>query len=82
MKYGIDPICEEYLGSVKIPTTDLLGTKKNQISMTEVAIDKLTEYACEDADCCWRLYELFSPMITHKKLGEFTKILNVHLYLF
>jgi DNA polymerase-1 len=65
--YGIDALALEYLGITKIPTTDLMGPKK-QIAMTDVPLEKLAEYASEDADCCLRLFELFKPMITHKKL--------------
>lgn len=70
MKYGIDSLCEEYLGLTKIPTSELLGAKKDKKTMLDVDIQVLTEYACEDVDCCLRLHEMFSPMIIHKKLTK------------
>jgi DNA polymerase-1 len=70
MKFGIDSLCEEYLGLTKIPTTDLLGKKKDGKTMLDVELPVLSEYACEDVDCCFRLYEMFTPMIIHKKLTE------------
>jgi DNA polymerase-1 len=45
----------------KIPTTDLLGVGKSQVTMREVPIERVAEYACEDADCTWRLRKCFEP---------------------
>ena len=38
--------------------------------MLDVSLEKLTEYACEDADYCLRLHEVFSPMIVNKNLSR------------
>jgi len=65
--YGMDALSLEYLGITKIPTTSLMGPKK-QLSMADVPIDQLSTYACEDADCCFRLYEIFRPTLINKKL--------------
>lgn len=67
VSFGIDQLAADYLGIAKIPTSSLIGSK-GQISMTSVELPALAEYACEDADCCYRLYELFKPMLTNRKL--------------
>lgn len=72
MKFGIDSLCEEFLGIGKIKTTDLLGAKKDK-SMTEVPLDVISEYACEDTDCCLRLFNIFSPQITAQGLTKVYK---------
>ena len=41
--------------SRKIPTTDIIGKGKDQISMADAPIEKVGEYACEDADMTMRL---------------------------
>lgn len=57
--FSLDFMSEKFLSIKKIPTTALIGEKKStQISMKDVPIDALSEYACEDADCCLRLYDL------------------------
>ena len=79
MKYGIDSLSEEYLGLIKTPTSNLLGTKKDKKTMLDVELETLKDYACEDADCCLRLHVLFSPMIIHKKLNLVYKDIECQL---
>jgi DNA polymerase-1 len=57
-KFGLDACSERYLGIAIIPTSDLIG-KKGEIPMADVAIDRLSYYAGEDADCCLQLDERF-----------------------
>jgi DNA polymerase-1 len=54
-RHGLDELALTYFDLTKIPTTDLIGTGKNQITMDKVPVDKVGEYACEDADVTWRL---------------------------
>lgn len=60
LQYGIDKLALDLLKFKKIPTSDLLGTGKNQITMDRVELPVITRYAAEDVDICWRLYELLS----------------------
>lgn len=62
--FGIDHLSQKFLKFKKIPTSDLIGPK-GLISMSDVALEKLFVYACEDAACAYRLGELFI-----KKLHE------------
>lgn len=54
--FGIDALSRTYLGVEKIPTTALMGGKY-QIPMQDAPVDKVSLYACEDADCCLRLHQ-------------------------
>ncbi len=72
-RHNLDELTLEKFGVVKIPITDLIGKGKDQISMQDVPIDKITEYACEDADYTARLKELFEKELKEKEL---TKILT------
>lgn len=63
--HNLDDISLEYLDVKKIPTESLIGTGKKQITMAEVPLEKISEYACEDADCVFRL----APVL-EKKLKE------------
>lgn len=61
--HNLDQMSLERLGIRKIPTTDLIGTGKSQITMREVPVEKVARYACEDADCTWRLREVLAPQL-------------------
>ena len=65
--FGLDPLSEQFIGINKIPTSQLIG-KKGEKSMLDVPIEELTTYACEDADCCLRLYNIFDPMLINRNL--------------
>jgi DNA polymerase-1 len=73
LQYGIDRLAEDLLRFRKIPTTDLIGKGKIQITMDRVDLPRITCYASEDADICWRLYELLS-----KKLDEHPALRKLH----
>ncbi len=54
-RHGLDDLALRFFDLQKIPTTALIGTGKAQITMAEVPVEKVAEYACEDADATWRL---------------------------
>ena len=66
-QFNIDALSLEYLNLRKIPTKDLIGTGQKQLTMAEVALEKVAEYACEDADAAYRLREVLEPPL--KKSG-------------
>jgi DNA polymerase-1 len=48
----------------KIATHELIGKKgKDQLSMREVEIERISEYACEDADYALRLSTVLEPLL-------------------
>ncbi|MCH4553986.1 DNA polymerase I [Aestuariibaculum lutulentum] len=66
MRHNMDVLAETYLNYTPISIETLIGKKgKNQLSMRQVALDKQTEYAVEDADITLQLKEHFE-----KELGE------------
>lgn len=65
---NLDALALEYLHVAKTPTTDLIGTGKKQITMREVPLEKITQYACEDADLTWRLQEMLAPLLKENEL--------------
>ncbi|MCK6440013.1 MAG: DNA polymerase I, partial [Planctomycetes bacterium] len=65
---GLDQLAHELLGYDCIPITKLIGTdKKTQISMAEVPLQDICEYASEDADIALRLSQVLAPEL--EKLG-------------
>ena len=62
--HGIDAMARDLLGYTKIETHELLGKGKNQITFADVETTRTVNYAVEDADIAWRLYELLEKKIT------------------
>ena len=56
-RHGLDSLALSYFGLQKIPTSAIIGKGKNQVTMAEVMVEQVAEYACEDADVTFRLYE-------------------------
>lgn len=69
LRHGMDYLAETYLKYKTVPIESLIGAKgKNQRSMRSVPIDKICEYAAEDADITLRLKNLFAPKLTSEGL--------------
>jgi len=73
-RHGMDILAETYLNYTPVSITELIGNKgKNQGNMRDVEIEKVKEYAAEDADITWQLYETFQPLLKEtntEKLAE------------
>jgi DNA polymerase-1 len=61
--HGMDELSERYLGHRPISFKDVAGTGKTQKSFAQVALDKATEYAAEDADVTLRLWKTLKPRL-------------------
>ncbi len=61
--HGMDELCERHLGHTAIAFKEVCGTGKKAIPFGEVPLDKATEYAAEDADITWRLYQHLKPRL-------------------
>lgn len=61
MRHNMDILAETYLKYSPKSIETLIGKKgKNQISMREVALEEIKEYAAEDADITLQLKEVFT----------------------
>ncbi len=68
MRHNLDFLSETYLGYSPVSIESLIGKKgKKQGSMRDVELEKITEYASEDADLALQLFEQFDPAL--KKNG-------------
>lgn len=61
--HGIDSLSRELLQYEKIPTQDLIGKGRSQITFDKIETDRTCTYACEDADIAWRLREVLKQQI-------------------
>lgn len=68
LRHGMDYLADTYLKYKTIPIENLIGPKgKNQLSMRDVPIAQIAEYAAEDADVTLKLKNYFAPEL--KKEG-------------
>ena len=63
-RHGMDVLSENYLGYKPVSITALIGPKgKNQGNMRDVEIEKIKNYAAEDADVTLQLKNVFEPKL-------------------
>lgn len=62
-RLSIDALSADYLKLPKISIKELIGSGKSQISMRDVPLEKICEYACEDADYALRLTHHLKPLL-------------------
>ncbi|GAA4927961.1 DNA polymerase I [Mucilaginibacter defluvii] len=73
-RHNMDILAENYLGYTPVSITSLIGPKgKNQGNMRDVEIEKIKDYAAEDADITLQLKQVFEPKI---KQAEAEKLIN------
>jgi DNA polymerase-1 len=64
MRHNMDVLSETYLNYSPVSIETLIGPKgKNQLSMRNVPLEAIKEYAAEDADVTFQLKEVFKPML-------------------
>ncbi len=57
--HDLDTLSFTILGKEKIPITDLIGKGKDQKALSDVPLEDVAEYSCEDADMTLRLLRHF-----------------------
>ncbi|MCH1473473.1 MAG: DNA polymerase I [Bacteroidia bacterium] len=70
-RHSMDILAEKYLNYKPISITSLIGKKgKNQLSFSDVPIEKAKEYACEDADITFQLKQKIYKELMDKQLAH------------
>lgn len=73
-RHGMDILSENYLGYKPVSITELIGPKgKNQLTMRDVDVEKVKEYAGEDADVTLQLKQVFESKL---QAVEAEKLIN------
>lgn len=71
MRHSMDILAETYLNYQPVSITELIGKKgKNQGNMRDVDLEKLTEYAVEDADITLQLKTHFTKELENGNLTD------------
>lgn len=69
-KHNLDRLALHYLGVKTIPYEEVVGKGKNELTMNEVEVEKVTPYACQDADLALELSQELWPRIKERKLDK------------
>ena len=70
-RHGLDYLSKLYLGYKPIPTSDLIGERgENQKNMRDVDVDRVAEYACEDADVTLQVANALRPEIERRGVSQ------------
>ncbi len=80
MRHNMNILSETYLSYSPVHIESLIGEKgQNQKNMRVVPVDKLMEYAVEDADVTWQLKEVFYPRIISEGLEDLSSGIEMPL---
>ncbi len=74
--HDLDTMAFTELGYEMTPIESLIGPKgKGQVTLADVALDRVADYCCEDVDYTWRLYaKLADELERQNMLGLMEKI--------
>ena len=62
-RHGMDALAERYLNYSPISIESLIGKGTKQLTMDMVGVERVAEYAAEDADITLQLYDVLRPML-------------------
>ncbi|TAL64238.1 MAG: DNA polymerase I [Bacteroidetes bacterium] len=80
MRHNMNLLSETYLSYSPVHIESLIGEKgNNQKNMRSVPVEKLKEYAVEDADVTFQLKNLFEPRINTEGLGDLARDIEMPL---
>ncbi|HYD21783.1 MAG TPA: DNA polymerase I [Flavipsychrobacter sp.] len=70
-KHGMDTMSVKYLGYEPVSIETLIGKKgKGQLSMRNVPLEEIKEYAAEDADVTLQLKRAFEPLLVQQEVSK------------
>lgn len=80
LRHGMDYLSGIYLNYEPVSITTLIGKKgKGQLNMRDVAIEKIKEYAAEDADITFQLAQKLMPEIVEKEAKQLLDEIEIPL---
>lgn len=71
MRHGLDYLAKLYLGYKPIPTSDLIGERgAEQKNMADIPVQRVAEYACEDADVTLQVSKVLREDIERRGVAQ------------
>lgn len=68
LQHGLDELTLTHFSHTKIAIESLIGKGKSEISMSQVPVEKVCTYCCEDVDYTMRLKQLFTKELEKASL--------------
>ncbi len=79
-QHKLDTIVFNEFGYEMTPIEELIGPKgKKQLNMAEIDLELVADYAAEDADYTWRLYEVLKKRLVKNQLVDLMDKIEVPL---
>src|SRR5690606_35003663 len=79
-RHNMDILAENYLNYSPVSITSLIGARgKKQGNMRDVELEKIKEYAAEDADTTLQLQQVFEPLLKQAQVHKLSKKLETPL---
>ena len=79
-RHKLDILSESYLDYKMVPIEDLIGKRgKNQLSMRDLEVNKVGDYAIEDADVTLQLKDIFEKTLKEESLTKLYSELELPL---
>lgn len=80
LRHNLNYLAEIYLSYTPVSIEELIGKKgKNQLNMREIEIEKIKEYASEDADITWQLKNILENDLLQAGLLNLAKEIEMPL---
>ncbi len=79
LRHKLDYLTEAYLDYKMIPIEDLIGKGKGQLTMRDVKLDKIKEYAGEDADLTLQLKPIIEAKLQELEMTTLYNDLEIPL---
>ena len=74
LRHKLDYLTEAYLDYEMVPIEALIGKRgKNQLTMRDIEVEKVSDYACEDADLTLQMKKPLDKMLKEKKVIDIYK---------
>ncbi|HIE28434.1 TPA: DNA polymerase I, partial [Candidatus Poribacteria bacterium] len=77
--HKLDDVAFKYLQRQMIPIKDLIGSGAKQIPMSQVPVEKVSDYACEDAEVTLHLKYILEPQLVEHDLEDIFSDLELPL---
>ncbi len=79
-RHNLNVLSENYLNYSPVKIEELIGEKgKNQGNMKDVPLEKIKDYAAEDADLAFQLHEIFNVKLINERLGDLASEIEMPL---
>ena len=76
LSFGLDQLAAHLLGHETIKYASLVGTGAKQITLDQVEVERVTDYAAEDAEVTWRLAEVLEPRLAAAGVAELYRTMD------